>query len=225
MTTTTPVDGSYAAGLAMKTATQAKGSSNLGQEDFLKLLTTQLQNQDPFQPMENGEFLAQMAQFSTVSGIEQLNGTLSGIGEGLGSFRTATAASLIGRSVLVPGTLARADEAGGVHGAATLTDPAEAVVVTYSHSVTGQLLHSQTLGPQKAGQVNFGWDEVPASLVSSRVPLRVSVSAANADGSVPLAPSVYARVLSVGSTTDDRGTLLEVEDQGRVPAESVTSFR
>ncbi|MGP3697206.1 flagellar hook assembly protein FlgD [Rhodobacter sp. NSM] len=222
---TTPVDTSYATGLALQSASQSKGSSNLGQEDFLTLLTTQLQNQDPFQPMENGEFLAQMAQFSTVSGIEQLNTTLSGIGEGMGSFRTATAASLIGRSVLVPGTLARADASGSVHGAATLADPAEAVVVTYSNSVTGQLLHSQTLGAQQAGQVGFGWDEVPSSLVSSRVPIRVSVTATSADASVPLSPSVYARVLSVGTSADGQSTMLEVEDQGSVPADTITSFR
>ena len=50
--------------------------SSLGQEDFLKLMTTQLQNQDPFAPMENGEFIAQMAQFSTVTGITEMGQTL-----------------------------------------------------------------------------------------------------------------------------------------------------
>ena len=49
------------------------GSDRLGQSDFLKLMTTQLQNQDPFAPMDNGDFIAQMAQFSTVTGIEEVN--------------------------------------------------------------------------------------------------------------------------------------------------------
>ena len=53
-----------------------KPKSSLGQEDFLKLMTTQLQNQDPFAPMENGEFIAQMAQFSTVTGITEMGETL-----------------------------------------------------------------------------------------------------------------------------------------------------
>ncbi|MCE6953012.1 flagellar biosynthesis protein FlgD [Cereibacter sphaeroides] len=220
----TAIDPATSAGLALRTTTRSTGTSNLGQEDFLKLLTTQLQNQDPFQPMENGEFLAQMAQFSTVSGIEQLNGTLSGIGASLGQFRAANAASLIGRSVLVEGTLVRPDADGAARGSASLTDPAEAVVVTYSNSVTGELLHSQTLGPQQAGPVAFGWDELPASLVSSRVPLRVSVTAATAEGSQPLAPSVYSRVLSVG-TAADGSVVLEVEDKGTVSAETITSFR
>ena len=49
-----------------------KKKDTLGQSDFLKLMTTQLQNQDPFSPMENGDFIAQMAQFSTVTGIAEM---------------------------------------------------------------------------------------------------------------------------------------------------------
>ena len=56
--------------------------NTLGQEDFLKLMTTQLQNQDPFAPMENGDFIAQMAQFSTVTGITDMSETLKGLSYG-----------------------------------------------------------------------------------------------------------------------------------------------
>ena len=62
--------------LGVKTQEEAaKGNKKtaLGQEDFLKLMTTQLQNQDPFAPMDNGDFIAQMAQFSTVTGITEIN--------------------------------------------------------------------------------------------------------------------------------------------------------
>ena len=71
----------------------------LGQSDFLKLMTTQLQNQDPFAPMENAEFIAQMAQFSTVTGITEMGAELKGIADQLGEFRIATAANLLGNSV------------------------------------------------------------------------------------------------------------------------------
>ena len=60
-------------------ADPTKRKSSLGQEDFLRLMTTQLQNQDPFAPMENGEFIAQMAQFSTVTGITEMGQSLNGI--------------------------------------------------------------------------------------------------------------------------------------------------
>ena len=70
-----------------------------------------LQNQDPFAPMENAEFIAQMAQFSTVTGITEMGASLKGIAEQLGEFRIATAANLLGDSVMIPGNYARPDEA------------------------------------------------------------------------------------------------------------------
>ena len=73
---------------------------SLGQEDFLKLMTTQLQNQDPFSPMENGDFIAQMAQFSTVTGITEMSESLKNLSGQLGEFRIATATNMLGHSVL-----------------------------------------------------------------------------------------------------------------------------
>ena len=68
----------------------------LGQEAFLKLRTTQLQNRAPFAPMEKGDFIAQMAQFSTVSGFKDVNDSLSGLSSEYEKARIATAASLLG---------------------------------------------------------------------------------------------------------------------------------
>ena len=82
-----------------------KRRDQLGQADFLKLMTTQLQNQDPFAPMDNADFIAQMAQFSTVTGITDMGQTLKGMSDQLQEFRIATASNLLGHSVLVPGNL------------------------------------------------------------------------------------------------------------------------
>ena len=71
-----------------------KPKSSLGQEDFLKLMTTQLQNQDPFAPMENGEFIAKMAQFSTVTGITEMGQALKGISDKMSEFRIAAASAV-----------------------------------------------------------------------------------------------------------------------------------
>ena len=69
-------------GLSAKTQTQKESSDQvLGQKDFLKLMTAQMQNQDPFSPMENADFVAQMAQFSTVTGIDQVNDTLENLSD------------------------------------------------------------------------------------------------------------------------------------------------
>ena len=85
--------------------------TTLGQEDFLKLMTAQLSNQDPFQPQSNDQMIAQMAQFSTVSGITQLNSTMTSISTQIAENRIATAANFIGKTVLVPGNVALADDA------------------------------------------------------------------------------------------------------------------
>ena len=67
----------------------------MGQSDFLRLMTTQLQNQDPFAPMDNGDFIAQMAQFSTVTGIEEVNASLGKLVEEFDQARIATASNLL----------------------------------------------------------------------------------------------------------------------------------
>ena len=77
-------------------------------------MTTQLQNQDPFAPMDNGDFIAQMAQFSTVTGIEEVNSSLKTLVEKFDQGRIATASNLLGHSVLVPGNISRPDDKGEV---------------------------------------------------------------------------------------------------------------
>ncbi|MDM7321939.1 MAG: flagellar hook capping FlgD N-terminal domain-containing protein, partial [Gammaproteobacteria bacterium] len=82
-----------------KEETSRKGS--LGQSDFLKLMTTQLMNQDPMAPMENGQFLGQMAQFSTVSGIQSLQASFEKLATALQTNRVLEASTMVGKKVLV----------------------------------------------------------------------------------------------------------------------------
>ena len=95
-------------------ASTASVSNSDSEQRFLKLLVTQLNNQDPLNPMENAELTSQLAQMSTVSGIEKLNSTLSGLVSQTGSNQVLQAASLIGYNVLSPGnTLATKDPDAG----------------------------------------------------------------------------------------------------------------
>ena len=107
-------------GIQQQTAVSGPKDS-LGQAEFLKLMTTQLQNQDPFKPTDNTEMIAQMAQFSTVTGITEMNESLKGLNSlysgQLSEFRIATAANMLGHSVLVPGGNAYASPEGGISGA------------------------------------------------------------------------------------------------------------
>lgn len=144
------------------TTTAAAPKTTLGQSDFLQLMTTQMQNQDPFQPQSNTEMVAQMAQFSTVTGIQQLNTTATGIQTDIAQNRIATAANFVGKTVLVPGNTALADSTGAISGAIDLPSSASDVTVQVVRS-TGAVAKTISLGANPAGLVGFSWDGTDAN--------------------------------------------------------------
>jgi len=135
----------------------ATPKDELGQDAFLELMTTQLQNQDPFQPMENGEFLGQMAQFGTVSGISELQKSFDSMAGSLTSNRALQASVMVGREVLVPSNTARLDADTGLSGAVVLHGSATNVAVGI-YTPANELVHTIQLGPQGAGTQRFAWD-------------------------------------------------------------------
>ena len=138
-------------GLTQQSDAQKANSDKLGQSDFLKLMTTQLQNQDPFAPMDNGDFIAQMAQFSTVTGIQEMNSSIGKLVEEFDQARIATASNLLGHSVLVPGSIGRADENGELHGVLDLPDSTILTQLTYRDADTNAELYMEDHGPRSAG--------------------------------------------------------------------------
>lgn len=133
----------------------ASGANSL-QNTFLTLLVTQLQNQDPLNPADNAQITSQMAQISTVDGINQLNTTLQAMATSFSANQSLQATSLIGKSVLVPGTslqLLNSTAQGGVN----LAQAADSVVVSVIDS-SGQTVDTVNLGAQAAGVLGFQWD-------------------------------------------------------------------
>ena len=129
----------------------------LGQEQFLELMTAQLQNQDPFKPMESGDFLSQIAQFSTVEGIGDLNDAFTGLSQSLVSNQALQAANLVGREVLAPTGVAALRQGGSLRGSVELPAASGEVVVNV-YDQAGQLVRRLDLGSQPAGPVAFQWD-------------------------------------------------------------------
>jgi len=136
--------------------TQAQ-SQTLGQADFLQLMTAQLKNQDPFNPVDNTQMVAQMAQFSSVAGISQMNTTLTQIADKLGANSASDALAYVGRTVLTAGNVAYGRSSGGIAGAVQLGDDASDVTVAIQDA-NGNLLKTMSLGPQDKGTVSFDWD-------------------------------------------------------------------
>ncbi|NND54298.1 MAG: flagellar hook assembly protein FlgD [Gammaproteobacteria bacterium] len=135
--------------------------TELGQEQFLELMVTQLQNQDPFQPMENGEFLGQMAQFSTVSGIGDMSAALDQLAESLYSSQALQASSMIGRSVLTEGSVGQLGDGESLKGAVDLPFATGNAFVRVT-APNGQIIREFALGNRGAGLTNFEWDGTQA---------------------------------------------------------------
>jgi flagellar basal-body rod modification protein FlgD len=149
------------------------------QNDFLKLMTTQLTTQDPFNPVDNTQMVAQMAQFSQVAGIAQMNQSLQTIAASLGGNRLSDATSWIGHSMLVTSDIATPLRDGSYAGQFTLTDPADQVNVNFLDA-NGAVVHSETLGVQQAGDISFAWDGKDANGATvADGPVRLVVTAAH----------------------------------------------
>lgn len=198
----------------------------LGQQDFLKLMTTQLQNQDPFAPMENGDFIAQMAQFSTVSGIKEVNDTLGSITGEYEKARVATAASLLGHSVLIPGNIVRPDANGEIHGVLDLPQASSFTTLNFTDPVSGELVHTQTLGALPSGLNGFSWTEIPDELRSKNTKLKLEALVDFGDGSQSLSPSIFAEILSAstGEGAADAITI-DLADYGEIDVNEVQKFK
>lgn len=178
-------------------ATPGTTKTTLDQNDFLKLLTTQLKNQDPLSPMDNTQMVAQMAQFSSVAGISEMNKTLSSVATKLGSTTASDAMSYVGKTVLTAGSTAYPRASGSLDGAIELDENATQVNVSISDANGGTLRNLQ-LGAQKQGTATFDWDgkDGAGNSVGSG-PFTITAFATAGDKTVTSRTLVWAPVESV----------------------------
>ena len=214
--------------LGVKTQDEAQKQGNknsLGQEDFLKLMTTQLQNQDPFAPMDNGDFIAQMAQFSTVTGITEINNNLTNLGSKLEPNRVAVAAQFLGNSVLVPGQLASPDDNGEIHGVVDLPNFSTDVGITFLNP-SGEIVHSMNLGSREKGLVGFSWTDIPEEIKKNKTKLSIQAYSGNADqGSDGLSTAVYNKVIAASAPKNSEDVILETKDYGEISASDAIKIK
>ncbi|HEY0847043.1 MAG TPA: flagellar hook assembly protein FlgD [Noviherbaspirillum sp.] len=138
------------------TRNATKSTADAAQDRFMTLLVTQMRNQDPLNPLDNAQVTSQLAQLSTVTGIDKLNATMQSL---MGSYQTSQslqAASMIGHGVLVPGSRVNLVDGKAILGV-ELADPADNVQVRILDS-SGRPIHTMDLGSQRAGLVPMAWD-------------------------------------------------------------------
>jgi len=193
---------------SLTNTTSTNKSSALDQEAFLKLMTTQLKTQDPFDPVDNTQMVAQMAQFSSVAGISEMNASLTGIANTLASSRLGDAASWIGRSALVPSEVAPQLGDGSYAGEITLPAAASEVTMNFVDA-NGQVVHTEQLGAQAAGTIAFHWDGKGADGASAASgPLQIMISATGASGTIAAATSAWTPIAGVQSPAGGSATKL-----------------
>lgn len=148
----------YAAlGLSLnQTTEEAKDTGELALEDFMSLMTTQLQNQDPLKPMESGDFLGQIASFATVSGIDDLQNSFSSFATSMQSDQALQGSALVGRSVFVPSSIGNLTAEDGLTGQINVAAPVTDLNVKI-YTEAGELIRTIEMGGAD-GYTSFTWD-------------------------------------------------------------------
>jgi flagellar basal-body rod modification protein FlgD len=149
-----------------KTSTVADGSVEADTNKFMTLLVTQLKNQDPLNPLDNAQITSQLAQLSTVTGVNKLNTTLESLQASYQSSESMQATNMIGHGVLVAGDFVQLQGGKSVLGV-DLASAADSVQVIITDPSTGKDVDTIDLGAQAAGTVPLAWDGVPAGATAA----------------------------------------------------------
>lgn len=133
------------------------GQNQLKQEDFLSLLTKQLAQQDPFEPVGNDKMIAQMASFATVDGINKMNEQFGMLNSAMTSNQALQASSLVGQDVLIPKSTSFKSSDDGMSGRVRLTNSLDQAVLRVENT-QGELVRTINLGAKGAGDHDIAWD-------------------------------------------------------------------
>ena len=202
-----------------------KDRQKLGQEDFLKLMITEIQNQDPFKPVENSEFVAQMAQFSSVTGLEELQTSFSQLADSMSSNQALQASTMVGRSVLISSNAGVLNGSGEISGAVSLPESSLNVVVSVMNEA-GEVVKNIQLGPQAAGNVPFKWDGTGSD--GTPMPLgryKIVAEARGFQEATSLETFVNADVESVTLSQNNQGITLNLKDLGSTDFSKVREIK
>jgi len=211
-------------GLGLST-TATTNANTLGQAEFLKLMTTQMTHQDPTKPMQNGEFLTQMAQFGTVSGIQDLQQSFKNFSASISSVQALQAASsLVGKTVSTLSDRGLLEAGGRIKGTVDLPASSSSVNVKILDPVTGAVIATRSLGAQSAGSVPFVWDGMDSKgkLAPPGV-YKIQVEASIGGTNTVLQPEIQARVESV-SMNGNNGLQIKLAGLGTISYNQITQI-
>jgi flagellar basal-body rod modification protein FlgD len=198
-----------------KKAGASKSAVDETQDRFMKLLVTQMRNQDPMNPLDNAQVTSQFAQLSTVTGIDKLNDTLGSL---MGTYQVSQslqAANMIGHGVLVPGSKLDLVKSGAIMGI-ELAKPADKVEVRIRDS-SGNEVRTIKLGEQEAGSLPLTWDgKKNDGTVAADGNYSFEVVATQKDDKVTATALQFGIVGTVATGPNSKGVTLNLEGIGKV---------
>lgn len=206
-------------------AAVGQSAKDLGQADFIELLVAQIKNQDPTKPMDPSQFMSQLAQFSTVNGIQELKGSFDSLAGRLSSEQSLQAAGLVGRDVLVPGGVGLLTAGGTISGQVDLAQSTSELYLRIVNEFGVEVRHL-SLGGHREGGVQFQWDGLADDGSSVRSGRYSVIAEALVDGDLQaIETAVDTRVDSVTLNQDGSAPLLNLESGDSMPLGNVQKIR
>jgi flagellar basal-body rod modification protein FlgD len=225
MSSTNPVGSSSNSTGTTSSTSSVQSALNMTPADFLRLITTQMKDQNPLQPSDPTQFLTQLEQMSEVSSMQSMQTSLTSLQTSLQSTQMANGTALIGQSVLVPVTTATLDTSGGtINGALQTPSGTKTMTVTIKDAAGALINTIQVKVPSSGGLANFTWNGTNS--LGNAVPAgqyTISASASNGSENITVNPLVQTKVQSVTVDSSTQGLDVNTED-GSVPLSSVVSL-
>jgi len=186
-----------ASAAAASQAAALPANLQISQAGFLQLITAQMKDQNPLDPTDPTQFLTQIEGLSEVSSLQSLQSSISGLASSLQASQVLSGTSLLGHSVLAPGSIATLSAGGTLSGAVTAPTGTRNLTVSISDA-SGALVSAFNVAPQASGLTSFSWNGTTSSggaAPAGQYTLNVTAAVGGSNQSVN--PLVYSKVNSV----------------------------
>jgi flagellar basal-body rod modification protein FlgD len=219
---TTDAIGTFAAQTqaSLAAAQTKKSANNLGIDEFLTLMTTQLKNQDPLKPLDGTAFVAQLAQFGTVSGVQEMGASIETLAASLRSTQVLNGATMVDRVVLASATSFNHLEGVAVGGEVQVPAGTSSLQIRITDS-NGEVVRTMSAAPD-AGTASFAWDGLrDDGRAAATGEYDIEAIASNGTASESLSVLMAGRVSSVSLDAGGAGLTLNTSTLGSVPMANV----